>query len=80
MNRLRIVSYALNGRWMGPLMRQLALLRWIRRYCSYLGVRCEAWVITSSEADPLAQREGLCAISFPSRERLREAGLEEVGT
>lgn len=78
MNRLRIVSYALNGRWMGPLMRQLALLRWIRRYCSYLGVRCEAWVITSSEADPLAQREGLCAISFPSRERLREAGLEEV--
>ena len=78
MNRLRIVSYALNGRWMGPLMRQLALLRWIRRYCSYLGVRCEAWVITASEADPLAQREGLCALSFPSRERMRESGLEEI--
>ena len=59
-------------------MRQLALLRWIRRYCSYLGVRCEAWVITASEADPLAQREGLCALSFPSRERMREAGLEEI--
>jgi len=77
-NRLRIVSYALNGRWMGPLMRQLALLRWVRRYCSYLGVRCEAWVITASEADPLAQREGLCALSFPSRERMRESGLEEI--
>lgn len=63
---------------MGPLMRQLALLRWMRRYCSYLGIRCEAWVITASEADPLAQREGLCALSFPSRERMREAGLEEV--
>jgi hypothetical protein len=63
---------------MGPLMRQLALLRWIRRYCSYLGVRCEAWVITASEADPLAQREGLCALSFPSRERMRESGLEEI--
>ena len=38
MKRLRIVSYAINGRGLGHLVRQLAILRWVRRYAALIGV------------------------------------------
>lgn len=73
---LRIVSYAINGRGLGHLVRQLALLRQIRRVCAHLQVPVECWVLTSSEADTLARREGIPAIKLPSKAMLRDAGLE----
>ena len=78
MAQIRIISYSLNGRWMAPVMRQLALLRWIRRYSSYLGINCECWIITASDADPIARKEGIPAIALPSRERVRESADDEV--
>jgi UDP-N-acetylglucosamine--N-acetylmuramyl-(pentapeptide) pyrophosphoryl-undecaprenol N-acetylglucosamine transferase len=76
MKTLRIVSYAINGRGMGHLVRQLAILRWVRRITGVLGVDTECWVLTSSEADTLARREGVCAFKMPSKAMMRDAGLE----
>jgi UDP-N-acetylglucosamine--N-acetylmuramyl-(pentapeptide) pyrophosphoryl-undecaprenol N-acetylglucosamine transferase len=76
MKKLRIVSYAINGRGLGHLVRQLALLRWVRRYGALLGVPIEAWVLTTSEADTLARREGIPAFKLPSKAMLRDAGIE----
>ena len=73
---LRIVSYAINGRGMGHLVRQLAILRWVRRLTGVLGIKTECWVITSSEADTLARREGICAFKMPSKAMMRDAGLD----
>ena len=74
--KLRIVAYAINGRGLGHLTRQLAILRWIRRYCALLNVELEAWVLTSSEADTLARREGFPALKIPSKAMMRDAGLD----
>lgn len=74
--KLRIVAYAINGRGLGHLTRQLAILRWIRRYCALLEVELEAWVLTSSEADTLARREGFPALKIPSKAMMRDAGLD----
>jgi hypothetical protein len=74
--KLRVVSYAINGRGMGHLVRQLSILRWVRRICGLLDVRCECWVLTSSEADTLARREGIPALKMPSKAMLRDAGIE----
>ncbi len=76
MRRLRIVSYAINGRGMGHLVRQLAILRWVRRTCAVLDVAVEAWVLTTSEADTLCRREGVPALKMPSKAMLRDAGIE----
>ncbi|MEC7986403.1 MAG: hypothetical protein VX278_14655 [Myxococcota bacterium] len=73
--KLRIVSYAINGRGVGHLVRQLSILRWIRRLCSVLDVSVETWVLTSSEADTLARREGVPAIKMPSKAMLRDAKI-----
>lgn len=73
---MRVVAYAINGRGLGHLTRQLAILRWIRRYCAILNVKLEAWVLTSSEADTLARREGFPALKIPSKAMLRDAGLD----
>lgn len=75
MKRLRVLSYAINGRGMGHLVRQLAILRWMRRITALLGVDCEIWVLTSSEADTLARREGIPALKMPSKAMLRDAGM-----
>ncbi len=75
MSRLRVVSYAINGRGMGHLVRQLGILRWIRRIAGLLERPCECWVLTSSEADTLARREGIPALKMPSKAMLRDAGL-----
>ncbi len=76
MKKLRIVSYAINGRGLGHLVRQLAILRWVRRYGALLGVPIEAWVLTTSEADTLARREGIPAFKMPSKAMLRDAGID----
>jgi len=74
--RLRIVSYAINGRGVGHLVRQLSILRWVRRYGGLLGVPVECWVLTTSEADTLARREGFPAFKMPSKAMMRDAGIE----
>ena len=76
MTRLTVVSYAINGRGMGHLTRQLAILRWVRRICAVLDVHVEPWVITSSEADTLARREGVLSLKMPSKAMFRDADLE----
>lgn len=73
---LRVVAYAINGRGMGHLTRQLAILRAARRIAGTLGQRVEPWVLTSSEADTLARREGVPSIKIPSKSMLRDAGIE----
>jgi spore coat polysaccharide biosynthesis predicted glycosyltransferase SpsG len=73
---LRIVSYAINGRGMGHLVRQLSILRWVRRICGLLDVKCELWVLTSSEADTLARREGFVSLKMPSKAMMRDAGMD----
>lgn len=73
--RLRIVSYAINGRGMGHLVRQLAILRWIRRYAALLEANVECWVLTSSEADTLARREGVPSLKMPSKAMMRDADI-----
>lgn len=76
MRTVRVLAYAINGRGMGHLTRQLAILRWIRWLGAAAGVKVEAWVLTSSEADTLARREGVPSIKIPSKAMMRDAGLE----
>ncbi len=76
MKTVRVVAYAINGRGMGHLVRQLAILRWVRRYAAVLGVKLEAWVLTSSEADTLARREGFLSLKIPSKAMMRDAGVD----
>ncbi len=75
-----MLSYAINGRGMGHLVRQLAILRWMRRYAELLGVRLDPWVLSSSEADTLARREGIPCIKIPSKAMIRDAGLDPSST
>lgn len=76
--RITVVSYAINGRGMGHLVRQLAILRQMRRLCAVLDVALEAWVLTTSEADTLARREGFAALKLPSKAMMRDAALDPV--
>ena len=76
MKSLRVLSYAINGRGMGHLTRQLAILRWVKRLAAFLDLRCECWVLTSSEADTLARREGIAAFKMPSKAMMRDANIE----
>ena len=75
-SKLRIVSYAINGRGMGHLVRQLSILRWVRRIVALLDRSCEIWILTSSEADTLARREGFVSLKMPSKAMMRDAGIE----
>ena len=76
MSKLRVVSYAINGRGMGHLVRQLSILRWVKRIATVLGVKHELWILTSSEADTLARREGICSFKMPSKAMMRDAGVD----
>jgi UDP-N-acetylglucosamine--N-acetylmuramyl-(pentapeptide) pyrophosphoryl-undecaprenol N-acetylglucosamine transferase len=76
MKTVRVVHYAINGRGMGHLVRQLAIARWMRRYAAVLGVKLEHWVLTSSEADTLARREGMLSLKIPSKSMMRDAGVD----
>lgn len=73
---MKVLAYAINGRGLGHLTRQLALLRQIRRITAVLGQRTELWLLTSSEGDTLARREGIPAIKLPSKSMVRDAGLD----
>lgn len=75
-SKVRVVSYAINGRGMGHLVRQLAVLRMVRRLTALMDLRSEVWLLTSSEADTLARREGIPALKMPSKAMLRDAGLD----
>ncbi len=76
MATLRIVSHAINGRGLGHLTRQLAILRQVRRICGLLGITAECWVLTTSEADTLARREGIPSLKMPSKAMFRDAGID----
>lgn len=76
MSSVRVVGYAINGRGMGHLTRQLAILRQVRRIAAVAGVEAECWVLTSSEADTLARREGIPSLKMPSKAMIRDAGME----
>ena len=78
MKTIRVVSYAINGRGVGHLVRQLAILRWVRRYGAVLGINTECWVLTTSEADTLARREGIPAFKLPSKAMVRDAGIDPM--
>lgn len=76
MATLRIVSHAINGRGLGHLTRQLAILRQVRRVCGLLDITAECWVLTTSEADTLARREGIPSLKMPSKAMFRDAGID----
>ena len=61
---------------MGHLTRQLSILRWVRRIAALLDRSCEIWILTSSEADTLARREGFVSLKMPSKAMMRDAGIE----
>lgn len=77
--KLKVVSYAINGRGMGHLVRQIGILRWVRRICALLEIKLEVWILTTSEADTLARREGFVALKVPSKAMLRDAGINPAG-
>lgn len=72
---LSFVSYAVNGRGLGHLSRQVAIQRWLRRYAAFAGVRSEHWFLTTSEADTLLFHEGFAGFKLPSKAVVGEAGV-----
>ncbi len=64
-----ILQYAVNGRGLGHLTRQLAIARWLRRLGALLG-GVELVFVTTSEADPVLWHEGLTSLKLPSRTAL----------
>lgn len=74
---VRIVNYAVDGAGVGHLTRLVAINRWIRRYCAYLGVRPEIYFLTSSEADGLLFAERFAAFKLPSKTVVQETGLDK---
>lgn len=75
---LRIVSYAVNGRGLGHLVRQVSLHRWMRRYAAFAGVRTEHWFLTTSEADTLLHFEGFAGFKLPSKSVVEPAGIDKA--
>lgn len=75
---LRFVSYAVNGRGIGHLIRQVAIHRWIRRYTTFAGVRSEHWFLTTSEADTLLHHHGFAGFKLPSKSVVESAGIEKT--
>lgn len=72
---LSIVSYAVNGRGLGHLSRQVAIHRWLRRYAAFAGVRSQHWFLTTSEADTLLFHEGFAGFKLPSKAAVADAGI-----
>lgn len=72
---LSILSYAVNGRGLGHLSRQVAIHRWLRRYATFAGVRSQHWFLTTSEADTLLFHEGFASFKLPSKSAVAEAGI-----
>lgn len=74
---LSIVSYAVNGRGLGHLSRQVAIHRWMRRYATFAGIRSQHWFLTTSEADTLLFHEGFAGFKLPSKSAVAEAGISK---
>jgi predicted glycosyltransferase len=75
---VRVVNYAVNGAGVGHLTRLIAISRWVRRYCAYLGIKAEIWFLTSSEADGLLFAENFAAFKLPSKGVVGEAGIDKI--
>jgi predicted glycosyltransferase len=72
---LTFLSYAVNGRGVGHLTRQVAIQKWLRRLCAVLGIEGRHWFLTTSEADQIATAEGFAAFKLPSKTAAVDAGL-----
>lgn len=75
--RLSFLSYAVNGAGVGHLVRQVAIQRWIKRFCAFAGTKSEHWFLTTSEADTLCFHEGFGAFKLPSKTIVDDAGLDK---
>lgn len=76
--RLSFLSYAVNGGGVGHVVRQVAIQRWLKRFCAFAGTRSEHWFLTTSEADTLCFHEGFSAFKLPSKTIVEEAGLDKL--
>jgi UDP-N-acetylglucosamine--N-acetylmuramyl-(pentapeptide) pyrophosphoryl-undecaprenol N-acetylglucosamine transferase len=76
--RLSFVSYAVNGSGLGHLMRQVAIQRWLRRYCMFCGTKSAHWFLTTSEADTLLHAEGFAGFKLPSKSVVEESGIGKL--
>lgn len=77
--QLSLVSYAVNGSGLGHVSRQVAIHRWLRRYCAFAGVHTQHWFLTTSEADTWLWHEGFAAFKLPSKSVVEEAGVGKLG-
>lgn len=77
--RLSFLSYAVNGSGLGHLVRQVAIQRWLRRYCAFCGTRSAHWFLTTSEADSLLHHEGFAGFKLPSKTVVEESGIGKLG-
>ncbi len=75
---IRFVNYAVNGAGVGHLTRLVAINRWVRRYCTFLGIRPEIYFLTSSEADSLLFAERFAGFKLPSKTVVADAGLDKT--
>ena len=75
--RLSFLSYAVNGGGVGHLVRQVAVQRWLKRFCAFAGTKSEHWFLTTSEADTLCFHEGFGAFKLPSKTIVDDAGLDK---
>ncbi len=75
--RLSFLSYAVNGAGVGHLVRQVAIQRWLKRFCAFAGTRSAHWFLTTSEADTLCFHEGFGAFKLPSKTIVDDAGLDK---
>ena len=76
--RLSFLSYAVNGGGVGHLVRQIAIQKWLRRFCAFTGTKSEHWFLTTSEADSICFHEGFSAFKLPSKTIVDDAGLDKV--
>jgi UDP-N-acetylglucosamine--N-acetylmuramyl-(pentapeptide) pyrophosphoryl-undecaprenol N-acetylglucosamine transferase len=77
--RLSFVSYAVNGSGLGHLVRQVAIQRWLRRYCAFCGTKSAHWFLTTSEADTFLHAEGFAGFKLPSKSVVEESGIGKQG-
>lgn len=59
-------------------MRQIAIQRWLQRYCCFAGVRSQHWFLTTSEADTVLFNAGFPALKLPSKSIVERAGVPKA--
>jgi predicted glycosyltransferase len=75
MQKLVLVSYAVNGSGLGHLVRLVAVNRWMRRYAAAAGARTQHFFLTTSEADTLLFEEGFAGFKLPSKSVVEDSGI-----